>query len=113
MLDSSQSTAFHLQGLISQRIQEKDDQQQQQQQQKPTSKGVPRSSTMNFREMHRKQQASKDEVELQKQTEKLIQDMHDEASAGNIPEYGKRIIDVLLNYQGKIFKKCKISNQSN
>lgn len=54
-----------------------------------------------LRELKRQQQASKEEVDLQKKTEKLIQQMHEQASEGNIPEFGKRIIDVLLNYQGK------------
>lgn len=45
-------------------------------------------------------QANKEEAELQKETEVLIEKMHEQASVGEIPEFGKKIIDVLQNYQG-------------
>ena len=41
------------------------------------------------------------EAELQRETEVLIEKMGVQATNGNIPEYGRSIIDVLMNYQGK------------
>lgn len=123
-LDSSQSTAYHLQGLMSQRSLDLDAEQQQQQQQSATSQQQqpttsqqqqptasqqqqqlqPTSSSTNFRDLKAQQvlaQASKDEADLQRETEVLIQNMHEQASREEIPEFGKRIIEVLQNYQGK------------
>ena len=77
----------------------------QQRQQLEKSKAKTSKQSGSFRDVQRRQllaQSKKEEAELQKETEDLIQKMHEEASAGQIPEYGKKIIDVLLNYQGKV-----------
>lgn len=64
------------------------------------------SSSTSAREVQRRQlmiQSKKQEAEVQKETETLIRQMHEQASLGEIPEYGKKIIDVLLHYQGNSY----------
>lgn len=97
----SQSTAYHLQNLVTQLNEatyDVGDAQHQQQQQQPSAKknkAPPRSMQLSSK-------ARKDEADLQKETHELIQRMREQANVGEIPEYGKRIIDVLLHYQGKL-----------
>ena len=98
MLDSSQSTAYHIQTLMSQKIPSGNEDEQQNQSQ-------PQASSSNALDVQRNQllaQSNMAEAELQRETEGLIQQMREEASNGTLPEYGKKIIDVLINYQGKI-----------
>lgn len=62
-----------------------------------------RSQCRNAREVQRKKMTANvhaQEAEQQRETEVLIERMRDQASNGNIPQYGQTIIDVLMNYQG-------------
>ena len=95
----TQSTAYRMHELL--REKNSIDKGKQQSASKKDSK---KCSSNKFRELQRKQMASRSnaqEAELQRETADLIQKMRTQATNGNIPEYGQAIIDVLLNYQGK------------
>ena len=68
------------------------------------TQGKARSSSKyrNYRETQKKNvNVQAQEAEEERETESLIDRMRGQASNGNIPEYGKTIIDVLMHYQGK------------
>lgn len=102
-LDATQETAYCLQKLMSQKQQ--NDALRETQNSQMNLVIAATSKPPHFRDLQRKQLAvtSKDqETELQAETEGLIDKMREQASSGNIPEYGQAIIDVLRNYQGNI-----------
>lgn len=106
-LDATQTTAYKLKDLLSKK--KSDDVFKEQQ--KPTFiyDSRSRTKTQNIRDIQRKQLAAytkAQEADMQKETGDLIERMREQAVEGNIPEYGKSIIEVLMNYQGKKKKTC-------
>lgn len=89
-----------MQGLVSQKA--RVEMEQEKKLPHTSTSGGLRSTNINLREIQRRQHVSKEEAQLQKETEGLIKQMHDQACEGEIPEYGKKIIEVLMNYQGNI-----------